>query len=299
MLFKKIQFKLIQNVNEAEQIWSFLTPHLTIYDEWEFRYCFYKYFNYELFFYVGFINDEPIGLLPLQFNPDKGYLEFFGGSFMNDNRVFIKPELEKYIPKFYKQVNKKAELKYINGSDKFTKKLPIIDYQYTLPLEGLTNSDDYIQKYYKGETKKKLIKRVSEVETLPYQININNFEDLNLMFELNIKKFKENSSFNAVYLPKGFHDLLSSSFNIIFLTYIFQEQKIGASFAILYNDRFVSFNSGFDSEAVKNIDSWARLKRIDCAIKKGAKFFDALSGNLGWKEEWRFTKIPQYKWEHK
>lgn len=297
MIFKKIQFNLVKNIDEANHIWNLLTPRLTIYDEWEFRYCFYKYFNYPLHFYVGYVKEEPIGLLPLQYNEKENYLEFFGGSVMNDNRVLIKPGYEKYIKKFYNQINQKAKLEYIDGTDTFTKSLPIISYQYTLPLENLKNSDDYIENYYQGETRKKFIKRIKETQKIPHKILINQFEDIELIFELNINKFKEESSFLKPHRQEIYRDLLRTPFKPVLLTYVFNEKKQGASFALIYKDRFVSFNSGINSEEIKNIDSFARLERIDYAIKAGLKFFDALSGNCGWKENWHFYKIPQYKFE--
>jgi len=299
MLFKKIQFKLVKNLDEARYFWEILTPRLTIYDEWEFRYCFYKYFNYELFFYVGYMKDEPIGLLPLQFNTDKGYLEFFGGIAMNNNRVFIKQQYEKYNKNFYKQVNQSAKLEYIDGADKFTKKLSMVDYQYTLSLKDLKNSNDYIEIYYNKESKKKFLKRIQEVERIPHEIIFNQFSDIELLFKWNVEKFKQESSFLKPHRQEIYRDLLQTSFKPTLLTYVFDSVKQAVSFALIYKDHFVSFNTGIEFNSVKNIESWTRVQRIDYAIKEGCKFYDALSGNCGWKENWHFTKIPQYKWEHK
>jgi hypothetical protein len=295
-MFKKITFQLIKDPQQAWRFWEFFTPRITVYDEWELRYCFYEPFKNELFFYVGYLGNDPIGLLPLQLHSE-GYLEFFGGNFANDNRVFLKPGYEKYLPLFYKNITQRARLKYIDGQDSFTKKLPIIDYQYTLSLDGLLSSQDYIKKYYKGETKKKFIKRVNEVEAIPHGILINNYEDIELLFQLNIKRFEQESAFLLPHRQESFRSLLQTSLQHVLITYIFNGKKCGVSYAIIYKDRFVSFNGGYDSDAVKNIDAWTRLKRIDYAIEEGLQFYDALSGNCGWKENWHFTKIPQYKFE--
>lgn len=55
-----IAIELVKNPPEAQVIWNKLTPNITIYDTWEFRYCFYKYENSELFFYTAYENGEPI-----------------------------------------------------------------------------------------------------------------------------------------------------------------------------------------------------------------------------------------------
>jgi cell division protein FtsI/penicillin-binding protein 2 len=106
----KLSFKVIKDIEEAKKWWEYFTPHQVIFDEWEFRYCFYKYFNYDLHFYLGFIKDEPIGLLPLQYDPERKYLEFFGGPPMDDNDVFIKTGYEKYVKNFFEKSCKKEEI---------------------------------------------------------------------------------------------------------------------------------------------------------------------------------------------
>ncbi|MDO8424775.1 MAG: hypothetical protein Q7S70_02430, partial [bacterium] len=73
-----LNFKIIKDLSRAKEIWDQLSPKETIWDEWDFRYCFYKYYNFELFFYTGYLKGELVGVLPLQYNPEKKALEFFG-----------------------------------------------------------------------------------------------------------------------------------------------------------------------------------------------------------------------------
>ena len=84
------QIKKITVLEEAQYYWSLLTPNQTIFDTWEFRYCAYTFSSDKLAFYLGIVDNEPVGLLPLQYTVEAGYLEFFGGSFMEDNKLFLK-----------------------------------------------------------------------------------------------------------------------------------------------------------------------------------------------------------------
>ena len=72
----------IKDIEKAKIIWEQLTPNKSMYDTWEFRYLSYQLSLYQLYFYTAYENNEPVALLPLQLNTDKGYIEFFGGGIM-------------------------------------------------------------------------------------------------------------------------------------------------------------------------------------------------------------------------
>jgi hypothetical protein len=293
-----LRFEIIKDLDKARDMWNMFTPRETIYDEWDFRYCFYKYFNYELFFYVGYVNDEPIGLLPLQWNPEKKYLEFFGGDYMEDNRVYMKKENEGYIPEFYGQIDRRAELNYIRGDDTFTAALPLKDYKYILPLTSLTDSNNYIQQYFRGETKKKMIKRIRKVaEENKIEVIHNNFEDIELLFCYNEEHFKEESSFHWPYRKEVFRDLLRPPFDPHLTTYIIEGGKKAISLALISNGVYESFNTGISKDAPKNLASYIHCHKIDQALALKAILFDAFTADYGWKEHWRFHKIPEYVFE--
>ena len=105
-----LSFKVIKDLSQAKAIWQQLSPQKTLWDDWDFSYCFYKYYNWELFFYTGYLDGQIVGVLPLQYNPEKKFLEFFGGNYMEENKILVKKDCQQFIPDFYKQVDKEAEL---------------------------------------------------------------------------------------------------------------------------------------------------------------------------------------------
>ena len=289
-----IRFELIHDIDRAQEFWHLFSPQSTLFQSWDFRYCFYKYFNYELFFYVGYAGDEPIGLLPLQFNSNENYLEFFGGEFMDDNQLFIKKGYEKYVNTFYNHLDRPHHLTYITGEDAFTKNLPLEEYKYILPLTGLANSDDYIEQYFHGESKKKLRKKIKKISELPIRILSNRFQDMDMLIDLNKKKFGLTSSFNKPHRTLIFHDLLKGPFTPHMLTFIIEEFVVAIAFALIFNNSYISLNSGISLEAPKDFATFIRIKKIDEAIKKHLHTYDFLSGDCGWKESWHFIRKPQY-----
>lgn len=289
-----IHFELVKDVSRAYQLWKNFSSEDTLFESWDFRYCFYKYFKYELFFYVGYVADELIGLLPLQFNSDKNYLEFFGGSFMDDNQLFIKQGYEQYISAFYTYLDPPHHLTYITGEDEFTRGLPIEDYKYILPLNSFKTSDEYIETYFQGETKKKLRKRIQKIAELPITVSYDHYEDMETLFMLNEEKFGVESSFHKPYRKQIFLDLLRPPFRPQLLTFFIGDQKVAVNFALIFKEYYTSLNSGIRSEVPKDFVSYMRVKKIDEALKLSLGTYDFLSGDCGWKEHWHLHKVPQY-----
>ncbi|MCK5123339.1 MAG: GNAT family N-acetyltransferase [Candidatus Pacebacteria bacterium] len=296
---KKINIEIVNDIEKAKKIWNKLSPNNFLCDDWNYRYCFYKYFDYPLYFYVGLSKGEIVGLLPLQYNEDEKYLEFFGGGFMKDNRVFIKPEYKDCIKQFYNAITIPVRIIHIFGQDQFTKSFNVSVQKYIADLSIIKDVDDYLFQNFKAKTRYGLHKKIKSIESLDPMIIENNYEDLDLMFELNKKTFGEKSSFNKPYRTETFHDLLKLNFNIHLFSYIINGKKEAVSFSIKYNDIYVYINAGTNKEAISNLGTYNIYKNIDKAVKIKSKIFDAGLEALGWKERWHLKKIPQYDFIYK
>jgi len=286
-----LDFKIIQNLSEAKDVWQRFSPQETLWDDWDFRYCFYKYYNRELFFYTGHLKGEIIGALPLQYNSEKNLLEFFGGEYMEENKVLVKKGHERFIPDFYRQIDRPAELYDISGQDAFTRNLPLHEYKYIYNLSGITTLEQFIDKYFDSDSRKKKRRLLKE----EVEIIDNNFGDLDLMIELNIKNFGKESSFNWPFRKEIFHDLLKLNYEPILLTSVIDGKKEAVSFAVKYRDKFISLNSGVNSTSYPWLEKYLILKKVAKAIELKCRIFDACLGNCGWKDNWHLEKIPQFK----
>jgi CelD/BcsL family acetyltransferase involved in cellulose biosynthesis len=293
-----LRFEIVQDSEKIKELWNTLSPKETIYDDWEFRFCFHKYFQYPLVCHVGYEDDQLIGMLPLQLNTDKNYLEFFGGDYMEDNRVMIKAGYGKYIPEFYKRITEPAHLSLIRGEDQFTASLPIQDYKYVLSLAGYTNVDEYLEASFHGETRKTMKKKARRVEREGMELLENNFADIEKLFEYNRGMFGDGSSFNdRPHHTEIFHDLLQPHFIPQLLSFKVAGQLQGVSLALLYNKSYAYVTLGIAPNAIRDLSNFINLKNIERALALGAKEVDSFTGDYGWKERWHFSKIPQHKWE--
>lgn len=294
---KILKFECISDEDRAKSIWNEFSPKENIYDDWDFRYCFYKYFRQPLRFYLGFYNGKAVGLMPLQYNNDKKYLEFFGGCFMEDNRIFIKPDYSDCIPQFYEALGQPARLEDIIGEDPFTKSLNVFEYKYVADFSGIKTLKDYLEKIFKARVIKKIQKRHDSVESMGVKIMVNRYEDLDAMIDLNLRAFGKESSFNKPHRREIFHDLLKLDLDFHMMSFLIKGKLQAVTLSFKYKDWFVSLNSGMNKEEVKDISTYTILKKLGKAISLGSRMYDAGLEDLGWKESWHFEKIPQRIWE--
>ena len=297
------RIELVQNLDEAEKIWRSLSPEETLYDAWEFRALFQKYHQKEIRFYVGYAGDKLIGCFPLQFNQEKGWIECFGGDYMEDNRLFLKPEYEMYRPNFYehlKTLGEKVHLECIRGIDPYTSALEVQDYKWVLPIEKYSSYEEYVADVFSSETKKTLLKKMRRVEKLGVEIIKNNFEDIEKLFDFNIATFGDHSSFSDRPFHKEiFRELLTLSpkFTPYLLTFKVAGVVTAVSISLEYKGGYAYILLGTDPNGVKDMATYINLQNIETAICAKAKFVDCFVGAYGWKDRWHFTPIPQYKFD--
>ncbi len=290
---------IITDITEAERLWKIFSPQETIFDDWNFRALFHKYHQHELRFYVGFINDEIIGIMPLQFNKKENYLEFWGGSYMEDNRVMVKNTYENLIPEFYEHIKERVKLQCIRGNDLFTSSLEIQDYKYVLPVDKHVSLEDYLKNSFQTETQKTFNKKIRRIEREQIEITVNDFNDIELMFEYNIATFGDASSFIMRPFHKEiFRDLVKMpDFKVYLKTFKIAGIKQGVSLALGLGNYYEYFITGINPVGVKDLATYINLNNIEQGIKEKYHNVDAFVGNYGWKERWHFEKHPQYKFE--
>lgn len=293
MCMAQLRFSTVTDIKEAQALWNAFTPDRFINDVWAVRYCFYKYFNYPLSFYVGYDGDTAVGILPLQYNTDENYLEFFGGYYFSDNNAFVKSGYESSIPDFYHLVDRPCKLTEIVGTDPFTASLPVQYNRYVLDLGPYPSYQEYIQNHFQVKDRTNFKRKMRAMEREPVEIVKNNFADLDLLIKLNIKHFGDKSFFNKPFRREYiFHDLLKEPLNFQLLTFVVNGKKEAVSLAVLYHDTYTFIHYGRTMEPYQHLGTYITMKNIENAIALGARWFDAGAEDFGWKESWGLGKIP-------
>lgn len=284
-----IFFRVETNLEKCKYLWNIFTEGNYIYDDWGFRYSYYKYFNYPLHFYV--INDgkEEVGLLPLQFNTDLDKLEFFGGGFMLKNKVFKKSNVD-ILPLL--KVIDSSELHRLTFDPDLENVLSIEDYSYSLQLKMYKNYIDYIEDKWESKSKKKLLYQLRSIQKLNPKVSYNNWSDFELFIDLNKSRFSSDSTFHKPFRIEFYKNIMKI-FHCELISIRVGEELIACGFGLLYKKVFYGFTNG-NNISYNHIGKYLNMMKIDRAIQLGAELYDARTDDCGWKESFRFSKEPVY-----
>ncbi len=299
---QQYDIRIISDLNECRRIWDMLSPKETIYDVWEFRNCFYKYLNYRLFFYTVYLQNVPVGLLPLQLNPETGLLEFFGDhkGWMDQNKIFTTTDnKEALVALLLQNITMPAQLDSLTGHEKIIEQLPITDYTHLLPLSTYSTTTEYTDDRLHGSKKKQIKNIIKTYEDIKLEKRYNVSTDIEHLFELNIQHFGNESSFVWPHRKEIFRDFLQlhcCKSNLT--TLLYQDKIIGVCLSLQYRDSYIGINMGVDTNILPDILSYLLLIDIQNAISCGAKQYDARGGNQQGKARWHFDQIPQHSFTY-
>lgn len=299
-----IEIKQVVNIKDGEKLWRELSPNKTIFDEWDFRYSFYKYLPLPICFLAAYSSEIAgefkilVGLLPLQKHPKHGF-EFFAEDPCEENHPFIKPGYEYIIPELYNATPGPAKAYDISGDDDFTKSLPLEDYKYVLPLAGMQSFSDFLDVRLNSKRRRSLIKEISVAEKRDVIVEIiTNPLDLKLfalefLFGFNAVNFGEES-----YLLENdrapWRDLMSLNFNWRMVVLTIAGIIQATSLSVLHNNKWHYLITGVNYNSFPGLGKYLVKVNIEAAITAKAEFFDAGLGDCGWKNLWHFDKISQY-----
>lgn len=291
-----LSIREVTDLKSAENLWRALSPKKTIFDEWDFRYCFYKYAPLPLKFLAAYEGEELVGLMPLQIHPKHGF-EFFAEDPCEENKPFIKAGYDKIIPELYKAISGPGKAYDITGDDEFTTKFDLEDYKYVLPLKDIKTFGDFLGSRLDAKRRRSLAKEIISVESYGFEMEIIEPSDyikaLELLFGFNAGNFKEES-----YLLENdrapWRDLMSLgySWRVIALKITGKIQAV--SLSVLYNNEWHYLITGTNFKDFPGLGKLLVKVNIESAIKDKADFFDAGLGDCGWKHLWHFDKISQY-----
>ncbi len=289
------QIQIVGDPAEAQRLWRLLSPRRTIYDEWDFRWAFFRHHpGHELHFITAFSGGDPVALLPLQRNPT-ALLEFMGGDFMEDNRVFLKPAHTDAVPRLFGSLTSKATLRsIIDDGDPFLSRLPPDYPKYSYDIRGFGTLDPFIERLFRSKSRSNLRKKIRSVEALGPAIVKNSIEDIDLLAEHNIRTFGEDSSFvrDPAQL-ESFRDLCRI-FPFFIHSYRVAGRTQGVSFSLVHDKTYLYLLSGADKDEVPNLGTYLILDNIRTAMENGCETFDAGRHDCNWKARWHMTPTTEH-----
>lgn len=296
-----IEIRVVTDLKTAASLWQEISPRRVIFDDWNFRYGFFKYEPYPLCFRAAYEvasgREELVALMPLVEYPEYGH-GFISEEPCEENRVFVKAGHEEAIKLLYESSNKTEKTQFydISGEDEYTKSLTLEDYKYVLPLSSFNSFSDFMSIRLSPKRRHSLEKELAAIEALNPEIIDNDFNDLDILFTLNVGSFAGESYLTKEAERKPWRELIKEPFDWHLTSLRIEGKTVAVSLAVLYNGYWHYLLTGVDFKTYPGLGKFLNKINIEKAIEAGAKYFDAGLGDCGWKNLWHFDQIPQYEY---
>ena len=109
-----LNFETVTDEKVCKELWEKFSPKLILWDLWNFRSCFHNS-NIRFNFICGFEGKNKVGLLPLVFDKEYNMHMYFGGTFPEQNKFYLKDK--KNIKLFLENCPDETLLYYIDAED--------------------------------------------------------------------------------------------------------------------------------------------------------------------------------------
>lgn len=290
----KLTFKLFQDIDNAKKYWEMFSPNLSLFDDWEFRYTAYKYLNLPIYFYVGFLDNKPIWVIPLEWNTEKKYLEFFGWFYMEDNKVLIERWYEDFVWEFYRQVSLPKRLSFISDNSNYEKTFVTENYSYYVNTKEISSFDDYLEKKFSNSWKKHFKRNIRSIlDNHKVEIIMDRFEDINIMFEYSLKNFWQKCDLILEPSESQFELDLLKKFDSHLISFVIDWKIQAVSLVLYYNNVLYWINWWINYSDINNLWKLVFKEKIDIAIKNGFSMYHAWVWDYNWKKDWHLDSYVQ------
>jgi len=294
----QLQIQVSADIKTCKHLFNLFTPKDTVFSSWDFRYAWYLGYKNPPFFLTLFYRKKPVALLPLWYEKDKNQFRWFASWWMEENSFWVMDK--KYIPILLAVAPSRTYLNAILlDSPNLNKILNLQkdEPKYILNLNGLKSFNEFLQKLKKKQryNLKRDFRLINEQNP---QIIINRFSDIEKMFMLSIKRFKQKgdeSDFIDPQRRETFRQIIkqAKTYQPRLLTYQVNNQIAGIDLVLIYKNIYHAVKCAYDVYNFPGIGNFANLYQIDEAINLGCKTIDFLEVSYGWKEK-LFTPIPLY-----
>ncbi|MCA9365703.1 hypothetical protein KC723_02315 [Candidatus Kaiserbacteria bacterium] len=298
--------EITKDSKELAKVWEKLVNPQTIYDECEFRLAFFDSQKEEIMGVVDSLS-QPNVLLPLQKNIATEKVTFISTPFMERNQGFCTEGNENKLLDIYTQVASNYEqyrLDDIAVSDPVTQTDRCIEdenyYVYDALKVGLNNLSELPSKMPKRRLGRQLETALGYLES---KVNIKSAslgETFLVIKNITKDRFGSDSWLEDDHIQSGALSLtnLPTKNKLEVYSYILEmnDKQIGGHIGVSYNDVYYALFSGAHYlDELTELPKLVHILNFKALLDAGLTNLDTGLGDCGWKENWGFESVAQYK----
>lgn len=296
------KLKVVEDAEECACIWKKHWDATSIFDLWDIRNCFAESFKRNNTFIVLENDGDVHGVLPLSWMEESHFYSFFPGeswhgkTWLEQNKVFATDNNAFQI--LIDNIPGPAHMRYMSANSLyFNDSLTFDESNYHLYLgEFGYTFDGYMQKF-SSKSRKNLSKEVSRFYEIGATLRYNKLEDVDVLFEMNLAAYGEDSYFKDPRFYESFQSLLKwlSDNKLLRIVTVEIGGKVAAvDIASQYGSEYVVLCGGTNPE-FPGIAKLINFHHIEWACQNRMEKIDFLCGDFGWKERFHLTSKPLYE----
>ncbi len=295
--------RICDDLEEAERCWTKAWPKEKVFDLWPVRASFQREFNHKPHFIIAEDGDQVAGMLALsRMMETRTYAHFpgelwAGGTWLEQNRIISRDEnvfhaLVEHIPG-------QAHIRYLTGESlNMCVELQVIDEMGYLfyPGDYQYSFKTYLDQF-PGKSRKKILQEVNRLESIGVTWRYDSLPDLDRLFKLNQKTFREASYFSDARFLRAFQNLANwlQDNGMLRITAVELGGKLAAvDMGSVYKGRYTLLAGGTNAD-FPGVAKLINLHHMERACREHMISVDFLCGDFGWKERFRLTPRPLFK----
>ncbi len=291
----------VTDLDQCRRLWNDLINVRNISDLWDFRYCFQRHFNAEPCFLVRKDLMGITGMLPLSYLEEEGAFVFFPGeiwkqkTWIERTPIFLRDG--ERLDKLLRACPEGTHLRYMEQpSSKFNSGLVLDEIGYVLyPGDFDFNIEDYAKRFSTKKFKN-LKKTVQSLTTAQSSFYINRVEDFDVLVDMSVRRFKEDSYLFDSRFRESFRDVMlflkqKGWLNMVSLE--IEGQIAAVDLGAKFNNSYTVFIGGTLPE-FPGVAKAMNMYHVAFACKNKFRKIDFLCGDFNWKKLWHLDEEPLY-----
>lgn len=291
--------RIVKDIDSCAKIWMSSVEPVHFFDEWDYRMCFFDKDRFDPHFVV-LDDDKSVArsVLPLWSHKRNGYLEFFGGEFMEFNRIIASDRGS--ASRLLGNLDGDYWLAYMAPSEKRLADLSPCGSRFLLDLRKVGFSIDNYFDSFSGKHRKNLKNDIKRLAQQGFVVARNRLEDLDRMISLNVSRFGNDSFLAESWFVDGLKRFVSAANtkgHLEMLSILIHGKPESVQIGMMYNKRY-SVILGGNNMDIPNIGKLMIIEHIKNAIRLKADIIDFLCTDSGWKRLWNLEEEGVYEFSN-
>lgn len=298
-----IQYRTSVDLSECEHFWRKMWPETCLFDLWPVRTCFASAYKSTPYFIIAEDHGETVGLLALSKVAESDCYGFYPAetwqqkTWLERNR--IPASSSEVLLGLLEAVPEKTHLRYMDSSVAVTADFPLmvdeLNYHF-FPRRVNYSFENYLS-LYPGKSRKKILKETEVLQGHGVSYHLNNFDDIENMFEMNQANFGASSYFADPRFVKAF-TMLSEWLrdrDMLRVTTLKLGGRIAAiDLGAVWRNNYTVMAGCTNSEFL-GVAKLINLHHLETACREKMDSVDFLCGDFNWKRRFRLTEAPLFQ----